>query len=365
MNKYKWFLIAPISLAIALVLASSAGPIRAQLNPTPMVITLTATPSPTSDAAFQPDRFEPNDSASLATPIGWQTEAALTLLGADLDYFTAYLKAGQIIHLSTTVFGGLDTRLMLFWNGQVVAENDDRSPTDLGSMVVWTAAADGWVVALVEKVTAADGRYDLDAALVAPTATATPPPTVTAQPTFTPMPTLTPAPTLTPIPSASFYPAQPAGSGGRSTSLMPDIQATGVAITTTDILTATRAMSLTVRHIGRVSPSVEPATTPVRLLVYYDANNDRSPGPGEGIPNASVLAVDAQGQRIARVFTNAQGEAFFNLSSDVVTRIIVPFVPGWSARVRVGELNDGIVLGLPAVRLPVFLPVADQPAGEE
>jgi len=62
--------------------------------------------------------------------------------------------------------------------------------------------------------------------------------------------------------------------------------------------------------------------------------------------------------------TNAQGEAIFNLTSEAIARVIVPFVPGWSARVRAGEVNDDIVLGLPAVRLPVFLPVQNRPAGE-
>ena len=70
-----------------------------------------------------------------------------------------------------------------------------------------------------------------------------------------------------------------------------------------------------------------------------------------------VLAVDARGQQLAQVFTNSQGEAAFTLMDAAVARIVVPFVPGWSERVRVGENNDGIVLGLPAVRLPVFFPV--------
>jgi hypothetical protein len=136
-------------------------------------------------------------------------------------------------------------------------------------------------------------------------------------------------------------------------------------LTTTTSITATGRISLTVQHIGQVQPQTTTPATHIRLLVYYDANNDRQPGPGEGIANVSVLAVDAQGQRIARIFTNAQGEAIFNLTSEAVARVIVPFVPGWSARVRVGETNDDIVLGLPAVRLPVFLPVQNRPTGEE
>jgi hypothetical protein len=129
-------------------------------------------------------------------------------------------------------------------------------------------------------------------------------------------------------------------------------------------LTNTERISLTVLHIGRAQPQTDIPATPIRLLVYYDANNDRQPGPGEGIANVSVLAVDTQGQRIARIFTNAQGEAIFNLTNEAVARVIVPFVPGWSERVRVGEPNNDIVLGLPAVRLPVFLPVQNQVPGD-
>lgn len=136
-------------------------------------------------------------------------------------------------------------------------------------------------------------------------------------------------------------------------------------VTVTAILTATERISLTVRHIGRIEPQSDTQPTSVRLLVYYDANNDRAPGPGEGIPNVSVLAVDALGQRLAQLFTNAQGEATLTLhgqAAAAVDRIIVPFVPAWSAPVRVGQANAEMVLGLPAVRLPVFFPVSVEEA---
>lgn len=459
-----------------LALMAFAGQTLAQgsgQNPTPIVITLTpaetatAVPSPTSEG-LQPDRFEPNNSPETAAAIGFGVEVGLTLIGDDLDYFTGYLKAGQMVRISAAVYGGLDTRLKLYWDSHLVAENDDRSPADVGSTVTFVAPADGWYVALVEKATIYDGVYDLEIVLVEPTATPTPSPALTPTPTVLPSATPTPTPSPTPLiqpdlaepndtPETAF-PITPgvrgtytvgagdvdyytfvakAGNryacetvtnqvdtlltvtGGAATIGVNDDRAVGrvdsyVAwqataeqvvlvkvearggsygqyeficqviappapasgppaamptataastslnageLAATTAVTSTGVVTLTVQHIGRVQPPANTATTHIRLLIYYDANNDRQPGPGEGIANVSVLAVDARGQRLARVFTNAQGEAIFNLSNDSVARVIVPFVPGWSARVRVGEINNDIVLGLPAVRLPVFLPV--------
>ena len=485
MFKKRWLFIAPFSFVMLLVVSAVTSTTQAQeggQNPTPIVITVTplgsptpgggptAVPSPTGEGSVQPDRFEPNNDTSSATSIGLQIEPDLTLTGDDVDYFTGYLKAGQMVRISTTVYEGLDTRLKLYWGGQLVAENDDRSPSDVGSTVTFTAPSDGWYVALVEKATVYDGIYDLETALAEPTATPT------AAPTLTPMPTLTPTPSPTPImqpdlaePNNSPETARPVTPGLRGTYTVgagdvdyftfiakmgsryacesvtdqvdtlltaigvgaqsalatigvnddrgvgrvdsylaweaaeeqpviikvearggsfgqyefvcqnvappaaPPMSSAPVvntstangALTTTVSLTATERISLTVQHIGRAQPQTTIPATHMRLLVYYDANNDRQPGPGEGIANVSVLAVDAQGQRIARVFTNAQGEAIFNLTSEAIARVIVPFVPGWSARVRVGETNNDIVLGLPAVRLPVFLPVQNRTASEE
>jgi len=429
-------------------------------NPTPIVISLTPPATPTSDSGLAPDRFEPNDDVAAATSIGFGIETELTLTEADVDAFTGFLKAGQLLQVATTVHGGLDTQLHLYWNGQLVAENDDRSPVDLGSIVTFAAPADGQFVAVVDRVGEAEGVYDLETTLIEPTATPTPAPTLTPSPT----PTITPSPTplfqpdaaepndqaagaraITPgnrsrytigpgdedffsfiakagtdyscetvtdqvdtllivhagervvgsnddravgrvdsafawraaeeqpvivqlaarggshgayeLVCAALAPAPPSVGPPASLSLPSATSTATPTVTATATLTATSPLTLTVRHLGRVEPESE-TTTAIRLLVYYDANNDRAPGPGEGIPNVSVLAVDAMGQRLAQVFTNARGEATFHLTEASVDRIIVPFVPAWSARVRVGEVNDSIVLGLPAVRLPVFFPVA-------
>lgn len=478
MLKKRWLFITSLSFAALLLIFAAAGNTLAQAggqNPTPIVITLTphasptpaeqatAAPSPTGEGWLPPDRFEPNNDAGSATVVGLQTEPGLTLSGDDVDYFTGYLKAGQMVSIQTTVTDGLDTRLKLFWNGQLLAENDDRSPVDVGSQIVFTAPADGWYVALVEKATVYNGRYDLTISLVEPTATATPWPTATPSPTATLPPSPTPViqpdlaePNNTPQTAWPVTPGQRsaytvgagdvdyftfiAKAGSRYTcetvtdrvdTLMTVLGVSGVIgvnddrgvgrvdsylaweaaaeqpviiqvearggsfgpyefvcqpaapaiappalsaaprspvtapLTTTAAITTTGPISLTVQYMGRVEPSTTAPATRIRLLVYYDANNDRQPGPGEGIANVSVLAVDAQGQRLARVFTNTQGEAIFNLTGETVARVIVPFVPGWSARVRVGEADNDIVLGLPAVRLPIFLPVQNQANSEE
>jgi hypothetical protein len=76
-----------------------------------------------------------------------------------------------------------------------------------------------------------------------------------------------------------------------------------------------------------------------------------------------VLATDKLGQVVMTVFTNSQGEAVFNVTDPSTTRLVVPFVPGWSTQIRQGQANE-LILGLPAVRLPVFLPVQNRVAEE-
>lgn len=425
------------------------------VNPTPVVIDLTPdatqTPitTPTAESPFRQDRFEPNNSADTATSIAFQTERDLTLIADDMDYFTLFVKTGQLIQADANPHDGLDTRLKLFWNGQLVAENDDRSPTEIGSTVHFLAGGDGWLIISVGKVTNANGRYELVLSLTEPTTTPTPSPTATAtqtptasptsSPTATAFPTTTAFPTASPTTSWPTHTPQPPATQPilpvatntavvwptktpnwssptpttaivwpthtptwvapaptavviwpSSTPLPPTVTSAPVvvqqsipttvapsspsplptatpaptvtltptvAISPTAIVTKTTAIPLSVQHIRQVVPDAETLTTQIRLLIYYDANNDRIPSPSEGVSNISVLAVDARGQQLAQVFTNSQGEAAFTLSSNAVARIVVPFVPGWSERVRVGENNDGIVLGLPAVRLPVFFPV--------
>ncbi|MBX3061060.1 MAG: hypothetical protein KF770_31765, partial [Anaerolineae bacterium] len=203
----RFFSMASILTISALIFSFGLTPDSAAQtapNPTPIVIDLTPSPpplptpgggdnTPPPPGAVTPDHLEVNDTAEMATILGFQVEPGLTLGGDDVDYFTGYIKAGQWVFIGTTVSDGLDTELAVYWQGTLLAQNDDRSPTDLGSAVTFPAPGDGWYLARVQKVAAFDGRYDLEVRLTEPTATPTPFPTLTPTLTPTPLPTITPA----------------------------------------------------------------------------------------------------------------------------------------------------------------------------
>ncbi len=284
-------------------------------QPTPTVL-----PSPTPP--IPPDLAEPNDSPETAHALTPGLRQTYSVGGGDVDYFTFLAKAGNQ-YSCETVTGQVDTLLILSNGSEVVGINDDRAVGRVDSFLTWEAITEQQMGIKVEARGGSFGQYELVCQTVA-------------------------------VPAAAI-PAVVSTGGGTAAAVSTPLP----PLTTTTGISATVSPSVTMRYIGQVQPQTTPVSTGIRLMVYYDANNDRAPGPGEGIANVSVLAVDGQGQRLARIFTNAQGEAIFNLSDDNVARIIVPFVPSWSARVRVGEANE-ILLGLPAVRLPVFLPVQNR-----
>lgn len=457
-----------MGLVLSGTLLLAAPQVAFTQDPTPLVIILTPTVTPTpydpygtatpiapptpEDGGIIPDRFEPNNNRAQAAVVVLGLEPDLTLTIEDEDFFTGYAKAGQIIRVSTEVETPLDTQLTIYWEGQVVGQNDDQSPSDLGSTVVFSVAADGWYTAHVEQAGVFEGSYDLEIALTEPTIAPTP------LPSPTPMPTTTPVPTATPLVPNDF--AEPNNAPEQAYAITPGVQNTNLAVgandtadyykflaklgnnytcetvtnqvdtlievyggsdliaanddrntgrvdsyvtwyasveqpvvikvtarngfgpytltcaTSTpqpimptppgigggDVMTSSTPLSptllipLTMRPLGQVVPEEAASPTSIRLLIYYDANNDKQPSPNEGVPNVSVVAVNKRGGQIARVFTNAQGEAVFNLVSADVERLIVPFVPSWFSTVRIGQEND-ITLGLPAVRIPVFIPI--------
>ncbi|MBK8989721.1 MAG: PPC domain-containing protein [Chloroflexi bacterium] len=371
-TRYPWA-IALFTFILALILATPAllpGLLAQTPNPTPPVVYLTPTvnatetptavPSATPDSGgVQPDAFEPNDTPETATPVSWGMVPA-TLHQGDVDYYALYLKTGQIVNLHTRSPHNLDTYLQVWQGAQLLAENDDSTATDLGSAVLFTVPADGWYIARVSPGGIASGSYELHVGLTDPTPTMTPSPTVTSSPTPTPSPTLTPTPTTPPTITPPFMGA--GGTAGAASHPIAPVTAglVAAALTTTPTLTTTAVLTTTIslHLLGPAQPAATPQVTTARVLIYYDANNNRQTDPGEGVPNVSVLAVDSQGQRLVRSFTNLQGEALFTLTNAPFERVATPFVSAWSARVRPGMVNEPISLGLPAVRLPVFLPVS-------
>jgi len=299
-------------------------------TPTPAATgtsTPTMTPEPTATPLVPADVAEPNDSPAAARPLTPGVQGSYTLSPGDMDFFTFLAKAGNRIACETET-AQVDTLLTVYGAAGVIGSNDDRGPGRVDSRFEWTVEVEEQVVIEIRARGGTYGAYTLVCAAGLPVPPALPP---------------------MPIPPTPF--------------VLP-VGATTTPVTGTMPVTATNSISLTVRYAGRIEEETDAAVTVIRLLIYYDADNDRAPGPGEGIPDVSVLAVDAQGQQLARIFTNAQGEAAVNVMQQTVARLVVPFVPGWSADVRVGELNE-ITLGLPAVRLPIFFPVAESQVSEE
>jgi hypothetical protein len=85
------------------------------------------------------------------------------------------------------------------------------------------------------------------------------------------------------------------------------------------------------------------------VLVYYDANDDRQPGAGEGIAGISAQAYEVvTNQLLAQGFTDEQGNLEFTVAAQGPVRVSVPFF-GFSQLVA-GE-GASIYLRIPAQSL--------------
>lgn len=194
---------APALAAQPEVPSPTPSPTHTALPTATALPTLTPAPPSATPTPDGWDAWEPNDTLDGAAPVAVnQTLTGLTLAPAgDVDAFKVYGKAGQILNLTTFVQAGSDTRLQLYSpGGTLLAENDDKSATDLGSALLWPARSDGWLfVAVTSAIPGYGGRYDLALLLESPT----PVPSATA--TEWPAPTLPPAttaPTATGTPPA-------------------------------------------------------------------------------------------------------------------------------------------------------------------
>ena len=91
-----------------------------------------------------------------------------------------------------------------------------------------------------------------------------------------------------------------------------------------------------------------PRFVPITLLVYYDSNDDRQPGAGEGIGGVSAQAYEAStNQLLAQGFTDDRGHLEFTVAALGPVRVSIPYL-GFSQLVA-GQGGSIYVRVAPAV----------------
>jgi len=274
----------------------------------------TATPvSPTSGV----DDCEDNSNFERACVIAADQSYTFNLIppfgGTDNDYYKIWVKPGFIFKCATSDLSpGVDPNMIVYdkdLNG--IGGNDDVEVGDYNSAFSYYATYEGWLYVLVGTGdrTPSDldnSNYTLLCARQMPGQTGTA--------TRTPAPTSPPAATPTPT------------------------------------------QEIAVRPMTTPTPFSGPAATPaprfipINLLVYYDSNDDRQPGAGEGIAGISARAYDvATNQLLAQGFTDEQGNLEFTVSAQGPVRVSVPFF-GFSQLVA-GE-GGSVYLRIPPQNFP-------------
>ncbi len=285
-----------------------------QQTPTPTP-TSTSTPSPTptpQGATPIPgaDRFEPNFDFAHATTLAIDvTYSNLNFVPwgggtEDNDFYKIWVKPGLLYTCETSELGpGVDTNLIVYrapdFNA-AVGGNDDREPGDYSSRFSYLSNYEGYLYLLVGTggrlpySEVGNSTYSFRCSMSVP-GIPTPVPTATPRPTVPgSTPEASPSPLPTPIPTESG--------------------------------------ALNVRPLATPTPPSAPATpalhfVPIDLLVYYDANNDRSPGAGEGVAGLLVLAYDTgSGQQIAQGFTDELGHLQFTAAAQGAVRLNIPYL---------------------------------------
>ena len=252
--------------------------------------------------------------------------------GADNDYFKIWVKPGLLFECGTSnLSAGVDPNLILYdHNRNAIGGNDDIEPGNFNSFLAFYATYEGWMYVLVgtgdrTPSDLSDSNYTLRCDLQVP-GEATSTPTGESKATNTPRPTQgSGAPTATP----------------RSPTATP-----------------TPLASLSIRTL--TTPTPVPVTTPaprfvpIRLLVYYDGNNDQQPGAGEGISGISTQAYEvATNQLLAQGFTDEQGNLEFTVAAQGLVRVSVPF---FSFSQLVGGEGASIYVRVPPQSLPSGIP---------
>lgn len=280
-------------------------------TPTP---TGTATPPPPTPRAGV-DRFEPNHdfdhAATIAAGVTYDNLNFIPWGGAteDNDFYKIWIKPGLLYTCETlNLAPGLDTNIIIYdHNRNGLGGNDDVTPGDYRSRISYISTYEGWLYVLVGHggrfpySEVQNSTYSLRCSVEVP-GLPTPAPTATPRP-----PTATPVPTdRTPTPETFTSPPPTA--------------------------TPFAGGELSVRLVSTPTPPSPEATpaprfVPLDILVYYDANNDRSPGAGEGVAGLRILAYDTlTGERVAEGVTDDVGRLRFTAAVRGAVRIVVPYL---------------------------------------
>ena len=316
---------------------------------TPPTLTPTGTPKPTKTITPTPgpfacvtgaDSFEPNNDFDTATTIGIGlkytglnfVECSTSDSGWDNDYFKARVKPGMLVTCRTAdLSAGTDTNLILYdvnRNGINGQDDLNRAAGDLSSSVTYYVTYEGWLYGLVgegfhrplSEQSKATYSYECT---IANQSTPTPAPTPTDLPnvpTRTPVP---PTPTETPIPSPTLSPTPP------SIRVIPLPTATPVGLPLKAI--------------------------PVSLQVYYDADSNNKPDPGEGIIGVSARVFDlSSGNLLAQGLTDQTGRVSITVNVPGAVKLVVPYF-NYSAIILPNQ-GGAAVLRISARDLPQSIP---------
>jgi hypothetical protein len=322
-------------------------------TPTPSLTpTQTRTPTPTRTITPTPgpfacttgsDKFEPNNDYDTATTIGLGVKYdGLTFVECiqsddswDNDFFKVRVKPGMLVTCRTlSLSAGTDTNLILYdvnLNGITGQDDFNRAAGDLSSSVSYYSTFEGWLYGLVgegfhrPQSEQAGASYSYECTIVSQF-TPTPAPTATdipGQPTRTPIPTLTPTtpPTLTPSPTLSPTP--------------PFIK---------------------IVPLPTVTPAGLPGKAiPVSLEVYYDADGNNKPDPGEGVVGVSARVFDlTNGNLLAQGLTDQTGRVNFTVTAAGAVQLVVPYFN--FSRIILPESGGAVTIRISPHELPRSIP---------
>jgi hypothetical protein len=281
----------------------------------------TDTPEPGATAIPGADQFEPNYDFDTAATIATDVTYQVNFIpwgggGEDNDFYKIWIKPGlHFVCETLDLAPGVDTNIIVYdGNQNGIGGNDDVELGEYRSRFAYFSTYEGWLYVLVGhggRLPASeleDSDYQIRCEKQVP-----------GQPTA--VPTSQPAAaTATPRPSES------------------------------PVATPTPAEGLTVRPLATPTPvpaaTSAPRFVPITLLVYYDGNDDRQPGAGEGVAGISAQAYEvATNQLLAQGFTDEQGNLEFTVAAQGPVRVSVPFF-GFSQLVA-GE-GASIYLRVPA-----------------